>query len=308
MAMMDQYKQETSQIHAPADLIRRTKEAMQREELCLQQAQPAAAAAGAGSMGADMQDGRIRTADRDSRRSWADRLSVAYSGRIYRWALPVAAAAMVLLLINITSGMVGNRFRKSASDSAPMEAAIDDAGAYETAEEEAFDDADMAVAGQKYSEGTMADQGADLYGNMNAGAVYDNGTDMTAAEDSYEEESAEAAKGEDENIQKEAADGAVMNSEDGISGDIYAVDLSVTEVAEAPAFVDDEDTECIMVHGIRVYVARETSDQWSAYARVNQVNYVVTGGGNIADAEDYAIQVYERLVGNADGAKQKHEG
>lgn len=308
MAMMDQYKQETSQIHAPTDLIRRTKEAMQREELCLQQAQSAAAAAGAGSMGADMQDGRIRTADRDSRRSWADRLSVAYSGRIYRWALPVAAAAMVLLLINITSGMVGNRFRKSASDSAPMEAAIDDAGAYETAEEEAFDDADMAVAGQKYSEGTMADQGADLYGNMNAGAVYDNGTDMTAAEDSYEEESAEAAKGEDENIQKEAADGAVMNSEDGISGDIYAVDLSVTEVAEAPAFVDDEDTECIMVHGIRVYVARESSDQWSAYARVNQVNYVVTGGGNITDAEDYAIQVYERLVGNVDGAKQKHEG
>lgn len=308
MAMMDQYKQETSQIYAPADLIRRTKEAMQREELRLQQAQPAAATAGAGSMGADMQDGRIRTADRDSRRSWADRLSVAYSGRIYRWALPVAAAAMVLLLINITSGMVGNRFRKSASDSAPMEAAIDDAGAYETAEEEAFDDADMAVAGQKYSEGTMADQGADLYGNMNAGAVYDNGTDMTAAEDSYEEESAEAAKGEDENIQKEAADGAVMNSEDGISGDIYAVDLSVTEVAEAPAFVDDEDTECIMVHGIRVYVARKSSDQWSAYARVNQVNYVVTGGGNITDVEDYAIQVYERLVGNADGAKQKHEG
>lgn len=282
MAMMDQYKQETSQIHAPADLIRRTKEAMQREELRLQQAQP------------------------------ADRQFRVHSGKIYRWALPVAAAAMVLLLINVTSGMVGNRFRKSASDNAPMEAATDDAGAYETAEaaeEEAFDDADMAVAEQKYSEGTMADQGADLYGNMNAGATYDSGADMTAAaEDSYEEESAEAAKGEDESIQKETADGVIANSEDGISGDIYAVDLSVTEVAEAPAFVDDEDTECIMVHGIRVYVARETSDQWSAYARVNQVNYVVTGGGNITDAEDYAVQVYERLAGNADGAKRNHEG
>lgn len=274
MAMMDQYKQETSQIYAPADLIRRTKEAMHREELRLQQAQP------------------------------ADRPSGIHVGRIYRWALPVAAAAMVLILINVTSGMVGNRFRKSASDNAPMAAATDDTAAYETAEEEAFDDTDMTVAEQKHFEGIMADQSADLYENTNAGAAYDSGADMTAAaEDSYQEEAAEAAKGEDESIQKEAADGAVTNSADGIEGDIYTAELSVTEVAETPAFVDDEDTECIMVHGIRVYVARESSDQWSAYARVNQVNYVVTGGGNITDAEDYAVQVYERLAGNADGAE-----
>lgn len=280
MAMMDQYKQETSQIHAPADLIRQTKEAMQREELRLQQAQP------------------------------ADRPFGIHSGRIYRWALPAAAAAMVLLLINVTSSIVGNRFSKSASDNAPMAAAIDDAAAYEmaeAAEEESLDDIDMTVAEQKHFEGVMADKSADLYENTNAGAAYDNGADMTAAEDSYKEESAEAAEGEDESIQKEAADGVVTNSEDGISGDIYAVDLSVTEVAKAPAFVDDEDTECIMVHGIRVYVARESSDQWSAYARVNQVNYVVTGSGNITDAEDYAVQVYERLAGNADGAKQNHD-
>lgn len=282
MAMMDQYKQETSQIHAPADLIRRTKEAMQREELRLQQAQP------------------------------ADRPFGIHSGRIYRWALPVAAAAMVLLLINVTSGMVGNRFSKSASDNAPMAAAVDDAAAYEmaeAAEEESLDDIDMTVAEQKHFEGVMADQSADLYENTNAGAAYDSGADMTAAaEDSYEEESAEAAKGEDESIQEETVNGAGANNTDGIAGDIYTTDLSVTEVAKAPAFVDDEDTECIMVHGIRVYVARESSDQWAAYARVNQVNYVVTGGGNITDAEDYAIQVYERLVGNADGAKQNHEG
>lgn len=281
MAMMDQYKQETSQIHAPADLIRRTKEAMQREELRLQQAQP------------------------------TDRPFKVHSSRIYRWALPVAAAAMVLLLINITSSMVGNRFRKSASDSAPMEAAVDDAGAYEMTEaaaEEAFDNADMAVAEQKYSEGTMADQGADLYGNMDAGAAYGSGAATAAAEDSYQEESAEAAEFEDESIQKETVNGAGANNTDGIVGDIYTTDLSVTEVSEAPAFVDDDDTECIMVHGIRVYVARESGDQWSAYACVDQVDYVVTGGGNITDAEDYAVQVYERLAGNADGAKQNHEG
>ena len=211
---------------------------------------------------------------------------------------------MVLLLINVTSGMVGKRFNKSSSGAAP---ASDDTVAYDMAEapaEETFDDADMTVAEQKYSEGIMAEQSADRYENRNAGAAYDNGADMAAAEDNYEpEEAAEAAEYEDESIQKEIDDGAGMNNMDGISEDVYAADLTATEVAEAPAFADDEDTECIMVHGIRVYVIRESNGQWSAYARVNQVNYVVTGGENITDAEDYAVKAYEWLVENVAGTE-----
>ena len=124
---------------------------------------------------------------------------------------------------------------------------------------------------------------------------------MAAAEDNYEP--AEAAEYEDDSIRKEIDDGAGANSTDGISGDVYGADLTVTEVAEAPVFVDDEDTECIMVHGIRVYVIRESSGQWSAYARVNQVNYVVIGGENITDAEDYAVKAYEWLAENVAGTE-----
>ncbi|MBD5485087.1 MAG: hypothetical protein HDR18_06125 [Lachnospiraceae bacterium] len=301
--MMNQYKQETSQIHAPADLIRRTKQAMQEEELRLQREKTQAAFA-AWSPDKLMQESEGINADLPKNRAQTDRQSVISSGKIYRWALPVAAAAMVLLLINVTSGMVGKRFNKSASGAAP---ASDDTTAYDMAEaaaEETFDDADMTVAEQKYSEGIMADQSADRYENSNAGAAYDSGADMAAAEDNYEpEEAAEAAEYEDDSIRKEIDDGAGMNNMDGISEDVYAADLTVTEVAEAPVFVDDEDTECIMVHGIRVYVIRESNGQWSAYARVNQVNYVVTGGENITDAENYAVKAYEWLTENVAGTE-----
>lgn len=300
--MMNQYKQETSQIHAPADLIRRTKQAMQEEELRLQRekAQTSFTAWNSDKLAPESEGINV---DLPKNRVQTDRQSAIGSGKIYRWALPVAAAAMVLLLINVTSDMVGKRFNKSASGAAP---ASDDTTAYDMAEaaaEEMFDDADMAVAEQKYSEGVMADQSADRYENSNAGAAYDSGADM-AAEDNYEpEEAAKAAEYEDESIQKEINDGARMNNMDGVSEDVYAADLTVTEVAEAPAFVDDEDTECIMVHGIRVYVIRESNGQWSAYARVNQVNYVVTGGENITDAENYAVKAYEWLTENVAGTE-----
>lgn len=300
--MMNQYKQETSQIHAPADLIRRTKQAMQEEELRLQRekAQTSFTAWNSDKLAPESEGINV---DLPKNRVQTDRQSAIGSGKIYRWALPVAAAAMVLLLINVTSGMVGKRFNKSSSGAAP---ASDDTAAYDMAEaaaEEMFDDADMTVAEQKYSEGVMADQSADRYENSNAGAAYDSGADM-AAEDNYEpEEAAKAAEYEDESIRKEINDGAGMNNMDGVSEDVYAADLTVTEVAEAPAFVDDEDTECIMVHGIRVYVIRESNGQWSAYARVNQVNYVVTGGENITDAENYAVKAYEWLTENVAGTE-----
>lgn len=301
--MMNQYKQETSQIHAPADLIRRTKQAMQEEELRLQR-EKAQTSFTAWSPDKLVPESEGINVDLPKNRVQTDRQSVISSGKIYRWALPVAAAAMVLLLINVTSGMVGKRFNKSASGAAP---ASDDTTAYDMAEaatEEMFDDADVTVAEQKYSEGVMVDQSADRYENSNAGAAYDNGADMAAAKDNYEpEEAAEAAEYEDDSIRKEIDDGAGMNNMDGISEDVYAADLTVTEVAEAPVFVDDEDTECIMVHGIRVYVIRESNGQWSAYARVNQVNYVVTGGENITDAENYAVKAYEWLTENVAGTE-----
>lgn len=273
MVMMDQYKQETSQIHAPADLIRRTKEAMHEEEQRLQQT--------------------------------ADRPSGLHLGRIYRWAMPVAAAATVLLLINAVV-MVGNRFGKSAADMA-MPAAIDDAASYDTAAEAAEEPADFemtaaAPAEQETGEGAMPGQNADLYESKQAEAnLYDGGADTAAGSYAYQDDAAEAC--EEDSIQEDAVGETASGGTEAAAGDMGLTDMSITEVAEIPAFVDDEDTECIMVHGIRVYVRREPDGQWIAYARMEQVHYTVTGGENITDAEDYAVKAYEQLTKNADGAE-----
>ena len=268
MVMMDQYKQETSQIHAPADLIRRTKEAMHEEEQRLQQS--------------------------------ADRPLGMHSGRIYRWALPVAAAAMVLLLINAASIIVGNRFGKFSSDTS-MPAAIDNAASYEMTEDAAEEPAEFEAAGavsaeQENGEGAMSGQDADLYESKPAETdSYDGGADTSADNYAFQEDIAESSK--EDSIQEDAGQETVSGGTDAAAGDM--AELSVIEVAEAPAFVDNEDTACIMVHGIRVYVGRESDGQWIAYARMEQVNYVVTGGENITDAEDYAVKAYERLNKNA---------
>ena len=300
MVMMDQYKQETSQIHAPADLIRRTKEAVRVEELRLRQEQAqSATTAGSGSISAGIQDSRRRAQDRGREQQQADRSFRIHSGRIYRWALPVAAAAMVLLLINIASIMVGNRFGKSSSN-APMETAMDDSAAYDTAEAaaeepEEFEPADTVTAGQENGAGAMPDQSMELSESKQTDAdLYDNGADMSANSYAFAEEAAEAC--EDDSIQEGTIEEAANGGAEAAAGDMGLTDLSVIKVTEIPAFVDNEDTKCVMVHGIRVYVAKEANDQWSAYARVNQVNYLITGGEDVTDADDYAVKAYERIT------------
>lgn len=271
MVMMDQYKQETSQIHAPADLIRRTKEAMHEEELRLQQG--------------------------------SDRPSVLRFGKIYRWALPVAAAAAVFLAINAAAIMVGSRLGKSSSDTA-MENAMDEGAAYDTAaaaaEEPAeYEAADMAPAEQESSAGAAPDRKTELYANKQAEAdAYDGGAGTMTDDFAFSENVAEAC--EEESAQEAATEEKASPDTEAGAGGIDPADLSVTKVMETPAFVDDADTMCVMVQGIRVYVAREADDQWSAYARVGQVNYMVTGGANIAEAEDFAAEAYALITETAE--------
>lgn len=310
MVMMEQYKQETAQIHAPADLIRRTKEAMRAEEMRLQREKTSAMVSGRSFAGiaketasAGNQDDRLR--DQAGRQQRADRPFGIYSGRIYRWAMPVAAAAAVLLLINAVV-MVGNRAGKSAADTA-MPAAIDSGASYDTAAEAAEEPADFemtaaAPAERENGEGAMPDQSVNQYESKQAEAnLYDGGADQAADSYAFKDDATEAC--EEDSLQEDAVGEAAGGSAAAAAGGIDSAELSVTEVAEAPAFVDDENTECIMVHGIRVYVGRELDGQWIAYVCMNRVNYVVTGGGDIAEAEEFAVEAYERLAGNADNAE-----
>ena len=102
---IDQYKKETSQIHAPEDLIRRTKEAVRGEE------------------------------ERIAREKAPQKIAAKkkrYGGRAYRWALPAAAA--VLVIVAGTSGIFFGRgadkfMSESALDMAANDTSADDTSA-----------------------------------------------------------------------------------------------------------------------------------------------------------------------------------
>lgn len=102
-SVREQYQKETGQIHAPADLIRRTKDAVREEERRIARERTAQPASGQRDSGSRTRTGHI------------------YS-RVQRWALPAAAAVLVLLVG--TSGLFfgrGKGSEESAADTAAQE-------------------------------------------------------------------------------------------------------------------------------------------------------------------------------------------
>lgn len=262
--MIDQYKNETSQIHAPADLILKTKQAVREEEKRIEREKA-------------QQEQSVH------QQAVAGRTKSGY-GKTYKWALPVAAAVLFAVLMNVSTMMIGNRFTKSQSNTASDTAA---GGAeYELAEEAAPEEFNGMDAGMDKA---FSDHGfsADSKVEVSEGAA-----DYDMYEDSVEE--AAAAEVEDDYAQD-----SVNESE--MSGDIKA-ELSIMEVEEIPDFYEDGSTECIISHGLQFYVVRERGNNWKAYVSVDGTGYVITGGSEeITDQDLFAEKAYELLVETVEG-------
>lgn len=277
--MMNQYKNETSQIHAPADLIRRTKEAVREEEqrILRETMQPEPVA--------------------KPKRSYA---------KVYRWALPVAAAAAVcLVMFNLSVMRFGGSMDESATNT-PMDTA---SGAAEAG------DMEFQFGAMDASEDAAA---ADEPINKGEGSIMDM-TQGTAAE------SADAAEEEEYVVDNSDADGyaeTVTSAEDNgyddsVSGEtekkqessyidsIYGSRLWIEKVDEAPSFYEGRGTEHITVHGVNIYVAQDTDGTWIAYARKSGQRYLISGEltENDIDREAFAEEAYELLMETIDNAE-----
>ena len=101
--MKDQYRKETSQIHAPADLIQKTKQAMEQEEQRLK----AVEERNVGS------DGTVIT---ESEAITHKAKKHSFIQQIYKWTLPLTAAAAILILISVSLVMKSVKSDSSASD------------------------------------------------------------------------------------------------------------------------------------------------------------------------------------------------
>lgn len=267
--MIDQYKKETSQIHAPADLILKTKQAVREEEKRIEWE-------------------RAQQKQNVYRQTMVRQTKSGY-GKTYKWALPVAAAVLFAVMMNVSTMMIGNKFANFQSNTASdMAAGEADTGgveyefAAEAAEEESVDmDAGM--------DKVFADK--DLL-TESAATAEEEGADYDMLEDSADDASAAAA--EDDSIQDSVEESA-MNGGSG-------AELSIMEVEEIPDFCEDKNTECIASHGLQFYVAREWGNKWQAYVSVDEVGYVITGGGEgITDRESFVEKAYELLAETVEG-------
>lgn len=282
--MMNQYNKETAQIHAPADLIRRTKEAVREEEQRI------------------MREQIQKNAVMKPKHSYA---------KIYRWALPVAAAVFCVIIINVGLLRPEKRMSGAASDTSMNTASggaeLSDMGLqfgttamYEEAEEAAEEPVDKSgVYGM--SEGASADAGASVTTDTSASVTTDA---AAAAGDDVYDESAED-NGYEETMHNGIEKELGQDQESSYIDSIYGNDLWIEKVNEAPSFYHDSDTLCIDIHSFRIYVALDVDDTWIAYTRKNGQRYLITGEFTEEDMsrEEFAEKAYELLAETVNGAE-----
>lgn len=271
MDMIEQYRQETSQIHAPADLVRRTKCAMQAEE------------------------GRICQEDKKS--NPAIQMPGTSCHKLYKWALTASAAVVLVLLFRASSGMVKDSIHKAEmSDGSGMTSGGEEADMMEDTEQFTGADAGMAE---------NAEQSSGVSANLESEAVDFAKSDMSdQMEDSVEENIDMAADTEGARTQgTEASAMKELEVKENSTLD-RSMPLSISEVNELPSFYHNPDTERIVFNGKAFYVAKGQNNEWSAYVRVNGKRYVIACENNVvADQEDFIQKAFELLAETVEGAE-----
>lgn len=295
----DQYKKETEQIHAPADLIARTKAAVREEEARIQRefAAQEAELAGQPAKPAVQQVFAVQ-----KKRGW--------SATARKWAYPLSAAAAIIVLASVSMMMRG--LGKSSSDSAPSfeSAAVADSGAAESAaagaaEEGAFDEAfpeESAAVTESAAVDTEAEAAEEFAVEKAAGAVAetdDAASDMgmAFADAAGEAETAEETKRAADGLS--AGEGEIENSmsqkqeAEEMAEDMAAAEITVEKIWKKPAFVNRKDTESRSYENM-VFQIVEEKDGWAAYVESeNGGGYVIRGEAESMDA--FLEAGYKRL-------------
>lgn len=261
---MKEYNRETSQIHAPADLIRRTKEAVREEEQRLER------------------ERSLQSIVAQPKHSY---------GKVYKWALPVAAAAVCLILLNVSGIMFGRSMSKVQYES--VSPTNMDSGAAPAS------DSDMGVQAETTDwaeSAAVADEPIDEMNSDFDMAEAETVTEAVPAEGYDKAQFADAPPAEDAASSSAAYENGM---EDSYIKSIYGSDLWIEEVEEAPAFYDDSDTECVTIQGVELYVGKDYDGAWIAYAETDAGQYIISTEltEDEISRDEFAGEAYEMLVG-----------
>lgn len=196
---MDQYKKETSQIHAPEDLIRRTKETVRGEEERIAR-----------------EKAPQKTAAKKKR----------YGGRAYRWALPAAAA--VLVIVAGTSGIFFGRGADKFMSESALDMAANDTSADDTSAESNME-LQLGV-----SSGADADGAGKPIGRGGSNGMTEDAEIYDAADTEMPEAAVEAATAEmSDAIAEDTADAGISEAVKEDTADAGISEAAAEDTADA---------------------------------------------------------------------------
>lgn len=290
--MMDQYKerykQETEQIHAPVELIVRTKAAMREEEARIRRD---LAMQTAGS-----ETGRIQAVSGQTAHPVG---GTKYAGHfnVRKWAYPLSAAAAFLILVSVSlmmRGMKSGDMAMSVEPSAGM--------GMESAEMSGREDLDggiMTAGAVTDFEGTAEAAPMDeMIAAEEDMAVENEISDMAEVSEGAEEavvekeESGEAYRDEG---QRKFGDTEKNMAQDAAcaEGGAQTGDIAIEKVENRPDFCGHPDTKTHVFEGQTFQVAEEENG-WAAYAETGDGSkYVIRGEAE--DLETFLEMGYQML-------------
>lgn len=302
----EQYRKETEQIHAPAELIARTKAAMREEEARIRR-EFALQGAGTESRGIS---------------AVASPAMVLAGGRNYgkgfnvrKWAYPLTAAAALFILVSVSLMMRGLKSGDMAMDMGASEtsggadldggmmaagAAMDFEGTAEMAEDASADEmilaeAEMAAAPAAEME-DMSESASAVENAASETAEFSESVQETAVEKAELEE---ARKNEGQrkfsDTEKNMAEDTVPAESGAQSGGVAETEsITIERVVKKPDFCGRPDTGKHVFEGQTFQVAEEGSG-WMAYAETGDGGkYVIRGEAE--DLETFLEMGYQKLL------------
>lgn len=286
----EQYRKETEQIHAPAELIARTKAAMREEEARIRR-EFALQGAGTESRGISAVAGPAMVP--------AGGRNYGKGFNVRKWAYPLTAAAALFILVSVSLMMRGLKSGDMAMDM----------GASETSGGADLDGGMMAAGAAMDFEGTAemaAAPAAEMEDMSESASAVENAASETAEFSESVQETAvekaeleEARKNEGQrkfsDTEKNMAEDAVPAESGAQSGGVAETEsITIERVVKKPDFCGRPDTGKHVFEGQTFQVAEEGSG-WMAYAETGDGGkYVIRGEAE--DLETFLEMGYQKLL------------
>ena len=283
----EQYREETAQVHAPIDLIERTKAAVRAEEERIKRERTT-------------QPGMRQPEMPEPRVTYADYAKYGKTSSLRKWTYPLTAAAALLILVSVSLTMRGLKSENMApaadtaySESAESGAAYEesaefDAGFAEGVAEATVEMADEEAADMEEAVAETESAAAEAPAEDRAPSVNETQKAMSAAEDTSGAEESNAVK-------EEAKQNQETKREDTLADMAADKDSIIMEkVEKKPAFCDLPDTKTY-VYEDETFMVRKEKAGWVAYVETeNGAGYLFRG--EMEDVEEFLEAAHEKLL------------